>query len=159
MPGPWFTGTQVLSVIANRLSGSTVGPKWAQIANEAADTAYTDLRNILAAKGYTSAQMDAWDDRATYSKDQAMFWAYTNAGELVRADEKIDRLDRREELRNTGAIMISGVLTPPGADPATGVGAGSLTTDPGGVDYGTTFGTKSARRGGNNQYGDPLWNW
>lgn len=156
MPGPWFTGDQCYARVTNRLSSQTPADKWVEICNDAANTAYTDLRNILANKGYTPGQMDAWDDRVTYSQDQAMFWAWVNGGQLAPGDEKADKLDRRKELIASVGIMINGVLTEPGADPAVGVGSGSFAINRGGVDYGSTFGLRVNRQNGINQYGDPL---
>jgi hypothetical protein len=158
MPGPWYDSATLQADIASRLSVAALAPKWLPIADAAVQTAYTDLRNILAAKGYTAEQMDQWDDRVSYSRDQAMFWAHVNGGLLTNQPDTASKLDRRDELRKAGAIMIAGKLVTPGAtDSAVGVGSGDMTQVDGGINYGTTFGLRTRRAAGANQYGDPLY--
>lgn len=158
MPGPWFTAQDLLAAISDVMSSQVLAAKWAGIASRCADKAYADISNILEGRGYTSAQLDAWDDRVVYSRDQALFWAHVEGTIFTQNPDVATKLDRRKELAESFGLRINGVVVAPGAtDPAVGVAAGSLTQIDSGVNYGTTFGLRRNRVNGQNQYGDPLY--
>jgi hypothetical protein len=132
MPSPWVTPQDILKRIANWVGGkdpSTLDPKFLEDAELACRMATSELRGILAIKGYTPAQVEAWDEKTTYSERQAIFCASTLISGLADYDkENAKTMDCREFLAMTPAILIDGVAVAPSADnPIGGVGYGTLT--------------------------------
>lgn len=163
MPGPWALVADVKQAVADGLKKDVADLKdyWVRIITRCVERGYADIKNYLIGRGYTMAQLDQWDDRVTYTFDQALFFCYVEGGGPEDQSERdIKRLDRLAWLlkeKDGIAISIGGVMTPPGApDPAAGMGCGSLPLTNSGVDYGPTFGLKCNRRNGVNQFGDEL---
>lgn len=164
MPGPWVTPAAVKTALAAILKKSEASLQgyWDTIINDAVGDAYADLTSILLAKGYTIGQLDSWDERERYNKDLALFWCLVKGGGLsTYNDVNINKLDSRAGLEKSATIMIGGnPVTPGGVDEGGGLGFGTLTqgttTGADGINYGTTFGLRTQRRDGVNQYGDLL---
>ena len=111
-------------------------------------------------KGYTSGQLDGWDDRVRFNLDQSTFWALVRgAGLGGYEDRDYSKLDHRKEIEQSATIMIGGVAVAPSAtNPGFGAEVGTMTFGNTGINYGTTFGLRTLRRGGVNQYGDSAVN-
>jgi hypothetical protein len=131
MPQPWVTPNAVLKRVANWIGGkdpSTLDPKFMEDAELACRMATSELRGILAIKGYTPSQIEQWDERLAYSERQAIFYASTLISGLADYDrENAKTMDCREFLALTPAILIDGVAVAPSADnPIGGIGFGTL---------------------------------
>lgn len=164
MPGPWIDAVILKQALADRLKKSVASLQgyWDNIVTDALSAGYSDLVVRLLAKGFTVNQLDAWDDRVRFNKDQSLFWCFVNgAGLGDYSDLSVNKLDHRAELEKSATIMISGIATPPGATAETGVtpAVGSLTQQSDGIDYGSTFGLKINRKDGRNEYGDSIDRW
>lgn len=95
---------------------------WTGIAHFANLAAYGQIRNALLKRGFSIAQVDAWDDGAEYQLDLGTFWALTKGGCTKDYDAKfIASLDRRKELP-TVYVTRGGVPVVP-ATPRVAVGA------------------------------------
>lgn len=116
MPAPGFLtdrdlADQVKDTLA--LDVLDVESPWYKIAIRANAAAYSDIRSILARRGYTIAQIDGWDDGKAYQADQGLFWALVRGGCAKDFDDKfIKMLDRRKDLE-TVAVVVGGVLVGP----------------------------------------------
>lgn len=162
MPGPYITRADLLIALKQDMRKTVSGlkPDWDGIADRAIARSWRDLKNRLMGKGYTEGQLDGWDDRVSFSMDQAIFYALTEGTDTFAADRDLSHLDHRKELEIPSfvGIMSNGVIiTPNTADPeAMEVSTGSLGMLGDGTDLGTTFGIGKLRAGGYNEYGDKL---
>ncbi len=128
---PWVTPQAILQQIADWVGGkdvATLDPKFLRNAQLACEMATSELRGILAIKGYTPTESEAWDERNTYATRQAIFYASTLVAGLADYDkENAKVMDCREFLALTPAILISGIAVAPSAsNPIGGVGYGTL---------------------------------
>lgn len=131
MAGPWYTLAELKQDVADILKESSVDnlqPYWTLQCTKALNTAYGDIAQILRGRGYTAAQLDAWDFRAEYNRQQALFWLFTETSLGIGYDDKeINKMDRREELREDTALLINGEPEKPAGDSDTsGVGGGLI---------------------------------
>ncbi len=132
MAGPWVdsaTLEQDVKDILKLSEDGTLEPYWLRLIEKARQTGYTDLTEILLGRGYTIAQLDAWDNREVYNRQQALFWLYTESSLGIGYDDKeINKLDRRPQLLKAATIMVNGVPVVPGGPADTGgsVGGGLI---------------------------------
>lgn len=118
MPGPWVSTEQIESAVATQV-GVTVedlDARWDGIIPPARDRAWQAIQTTLLGKGYTLAQMDAWDFRQSHNLDLATVKALINGGSLTGYD--LEPLMQRErlllkEIADLPALSISGVLVFP----------------------------------------------
>jgi hypothetical protein len=101
------------------------------VITDAVDEAYQEIVTVLTERGYTAAQIAAWDRGAEFNRKIGVCLSLTNIGVNHEVDEQ--RLDRickcREELL-TVSVLVSGVLVEPSSDAADfGHGTMSTTTD------------------------------
>lgn len=135
MAGPWVTADNLKQEVADILKKdvSDLAAYWDRHVTRTRNDGYNDLVSRLAGKGYTPAQMDAWDDRERFNRDQALFWLYVKGAGLGAYDDKeINKLDHRKELETATTIMIGGKAVAPGAetvDDGASVGIGTMTED------------------------------
>jgi hypothetical protein len=130
---PYITDAQLKQAVKDRLGLAADQPlasRWDSIIADANQAGWQDIVNHLRARGYTQAQVDAWDSRAVFNRDQGLFWALTNGAGLHGFDDRyIGKLDRRAELDGL-VILIVGVATAPGDTAGEGqVKSGALKTD------------------------------
>jgi hypothetical protein len=73
------------------------------ILTDAHNSAYNDIASRLVARGFTLAQVNAWDRGAEFEKDIALWWCFDKMAGLSQAvdDRFIGKLDRRAELIDT----------------------------------------------------------
>jgi hypothetical protein len=167
----WTTEDAVRQRVANKLNKDPSLPntdhrglvaKWDTIIPAAITRAEVDFRNLLVGRGFTSAQLDQWDDRAQYSEDQSFYYSITDGASQDEVADSVKRYDRVSMLMKVPAetpltLMIGGTLTAPGGQGgAAAVGGGSINLAPDGVNYGTMFGLRVNRQNGRNQYGDEI---
>lgn len=100
---------------------------WDTIIPAANNDAYRDIQAALLGRGFSQAQVDAWDRGAAFQTDLASFWSFSRAGVLSPLDAvALRNLDRRKELL-TAVVTVDGVVVNPG----TSAGQASY----GGFDY------------------------
>ena len=136
MPLPTYVSdAALLQDVADSLTSTgnaaELPPKWQRIAADANQSAVADITSILVNKGYTQAQIDAADDRASWNRKLGLWYALTVGNPLGNyPDKMLDKLDPREFLATAGAIRIGGVPTRPtvAATAVGGVGFGASTT-------------------------------
>jgi hypothetical protein len=103
---------------------------WDRNCVRAMNKAYADLSSILLGKGYTIEQLDQWDYRADYSRQQALFWLFTETSLGMGYDfAAIDKLDHRAELREGATILIGGIPVAPGGSDTGGIGGGCISEE------------------------------
>src|SRR5262249_43171562 len=102
-------------------------PFWDAAITRGNVAAYNLIRAALVTRGFTPAQIDAWDSIDDYRADLALWSIFTKYAVLEEYDQRsIDALDRREELK-TVELITAGKLVQPPADPlAKQVGSGTL---------------------------------
>ena len=130
MPTTYVQDSVLLQDVANSLglnSAADLPARWADIVKDANQMAVADITNILTNKGYTQAQVDAFDDRASVNRKLGLWYALTLGNPLGNYPDKLlDKLDPREFLAASGTIRIAGVPTGPtvGATDVGGIGFG-----------------------------------
>jgi hypothetical protein len=153
MAGPYVSSATIKTKLADRLHKleADLDARWDSIITDSIAAAYRDIRARMMnpTLGYTQAQLDAWDDRVSYSVDQTLFWCFVNgAGLDGYSDQDYSKLDHRKELENPGFTMFSGgVIVEPGII-AAGNGSiysGDICQRSGGVDIHSTFRTEADR--------------
>lgn len=170
----WVSADQVRGRVARKLSRDpaltqpdprALESKWDGIIPDAIQRAVTDLSNYLRGKGFTAAQLAAWDDAQVYSSDQAFYYAMIEGGSPEdRSDagdlKRFDRVTYLMKLDDPLTLSIGGVLVVPGAaDDISTMAAGTIAPAADGVPYGDLFGLARRRNAGLNQYGDELSGW
>jgi hypothetical protein len=101
---------------------------WDSIVAESNNSAYQDIVGALSDRGYSAAQIAAWDRRTEYERDIGLFWCLTKGAGLHGNDPTfIFKLDRRAELA-TVAVLIGGVIVDPDGTTSGVVGYGTLDT-------------------------------
>jgi hypothetical protein len=100
-----------------RLTAAQLDPAWDNICSHSARRAAAELRSILVIKGYTPAEVAAWDDAFTYSQLLATYFALCSGSALTGFDTKtIEWMDCRPELRQAVALIIGGEAVAPSGD-------------------------------------------
>ena len=115
--GPWVQPSDLLQRVADALHvavGSLI-TAYTRQATTAINNAYSDIRRRMVEKGYSDAQLDAWDDNARFNSDLALFWLLKEAAGLGGYDqEQVQAFDHRKELASPGfVIFINGAPTQP----------------------------------------------
>lgn len=140
---PWITNDELKQRVAamlNRSSVTELESFWDVHVSDGNDDAVVDIMKILLGKGFTSSQVDAWDNRVTYNRDIALYHAFTKRG--INSDipqDKIDKMDRRQELLDAAGLMIAGEIVSPGAASYAGVDSGQIDESGFRVNDDTTF--------------------
>lgn len=94
---------------------------WDVIAQDANEAAFGEIVSALSSRGYTGAQISLWDRRQEFNKDLGLFWALTEGGVAKNFDDKfIEKLDRREELKEVFITSGSEPMYPESDDVARG---------------------------------------
>lgn len=109
------TSTTVQNAVAARLhkNYSDLPSFWAQLISDCQTRAYNEIVSRLAARGFSAAQIAAWDRGAEFELSLTAFWAITDGAGLEGADDKfLAKLDRREEL-DTVAVTSGGTFSDP----------------------------------------------
>ncbi len=118
---------EAISAILHKSDADPLGDEYAEIVAEANRLAIADITRILMTRGYSGAQILAWDDRGRYNLDQAIFWSLMRAGALAGYPDNFAKtFDRRKELELLPAIMIGGEPVKPGPSAIGGISHGRL---------------------------------
>jgi hypothetical protein len=134
MPAPYLTDAELLAALAGALNKAdpadlAVKPETLASANEFAGD---EVTGRLLQRGYTQAQIDAWNRTPEFHQCIALWWCFTFGGvPYVGNDQRVAEFDRREELSDPlTAIFIDGKMVLPGAnaeaDPAGAVASGRI---------------------------------
>lgn len=143
MAGPWATTDQVSEGVRTQIGVDALDGRWSGIVGPALNRAWQTIQTALLGKGYTLAQMDAWDFRQSHNLDLAVVKALINGGSLTGYD--METLLQRErlllaEIQALPALSINGVLVYPAATTADG---GGLAVAGGQLDQTGWTGTRS----------------
>lgn len=109
----FVTDAEVEAVVADLLKVSlgSLPDHVRQVARRAHARAYNLIVRTLVGRGFTKAQVDQWDEGEDVERDLAAFLVGTTAGVIqkYKLDPKVvEVLDRREDLKTTPVLMISG---------------------------------------------------
>lgn len=120
MSGPWIPDATLEEDVAASMmldSTSLLGSRWTDTIIPAANiAAAADLTAFLCGLGYTTAQVDAWDDRVEANRRLGLLYALQRGNPLGKIDADMAKnLDPREPIRQQGSVNISGVPTSPTA--------------------------------------------
>ena len=134
MAGPWVLAAALEQDVKDILKleeAATLEAYWTRLVEKARQTGYADLTEILLGRGYTIGQLDAWDNREVYNRQQSLFWLLTETSWGIGYDDKeINKLDRRPQLLKAATIMVNGVpVAPAGTDASGGIGGGVICED------------------------------
>lgn len=114
---PWITDEALKAKLLDVLQKGEVETSgaWDTIITDANLAAEWDIKQALAARGYSASQISGWDGATVYNIDLALFWSLVKGGATKSYDRTfIEKLDRREELK-TVAVTVGGVAVNPGA--------------------------------------------
>lgn len=95
-------------------SSGTLVSGWASIVADAVESAYADILTALVNRGYTQAQVDAWDALLAWSRRLAIYYALSMGAGLHSYDDKfIEKLKPDLKFLDTAQISIGGVQATP----------------------------------------------
>lgn len=111
----FITDTQLKTLVAAALKKPTADldavDYWPVIITECNAAAYNEIVSRLAARGFTTAQIAAWDRGAEFEKRIGLYWALVEGGCLDAFDDKfIERLKTYLDWLDTVAVTNSGEL-------------------------------------------------
>lgn len=89
---------------------------WDKIVSDSNEAAANDIVRVLVGRGFTKAQVDAWDSRKEFNRDLGLFWCLVKGGVKGNYDpEFIRMLDRRAELEAV-VVTVDGAIPVPEPD-------------------------------------------
>ncbi len=126
--------TQAVKSALGVMPSEDISPEWASIISNANNSATGDIYERLAMQGFLPSQIANWDQGEQYATDLGTFWALTRGSGLGNYPaNKLENLDRREELSTKVSLIIEGTPT-----------ASAPQSDVGGITHGTTAGSNTA---------------
>lgn len=128
MPTTYITNTALEAKAKDRLGNGPdedLPQRYASVVSDANTAAYQDIRRALLGRGFTVAQIDAWDDRVEFNRDLGLYWIFAGQPNQSADDTWIEKLNRREELL-TIPVLISGEVVEPGGTSAKTIGWGLM---------------------------------
>lgn len=126
--------TQAVKAALGIMPGNDISPEWATIISNANNTATGDIYERLCLQGFLPDQISSWDQAEQYATDLGTFWALTRGSGLGNYPaNKLEGLDRREELDKKVVLIIGGVPT-----------ASAPQSDVGGITHGLGLGLNTA---------------
>jgi hypothetical protein len=145
----FLTDLQTYEAIRQTLQASTgkaLSPTWNGINQSAHAWAYNLIYTTLLARGFSAAQINAWDQGADYERDLTLYRAFLQGAALHRLDSDFIKLFDRSKALEKVSVSNVGVWQAPADTPGT-VGTGKINTAGGvfnfdpddhrGHDYGT----------------------
>lgn len=104
MRGMFNSSAVILQAISDTLQQagtSSLPAQWTNIANQAQTWAYQEIVSVLSGRGFTAAQIAAWDRGAEFELDLSLFRALSRGhmlGAMADAPFLLKTFDRRPEL-------------------------------------------------------------
>lgn len=127
------TPANVLQAVSDTLQqvGSINLPaQWENIAAQCQTWAYNEIVSALSGRGFTPAQIAAWDRGAEFELDLAIFRALSRGGALANLSaEFIKSFDRRPELREVIYTTAGSIQDPQGSAGLPNVGDNDTSED------------------------------
>jgi len=121
--------TSIAAYVLKGESGDLI-TAWTEIATDALDMAYAEIRSILVNRGYTTTQVDAWDDLDAFWKRQAVYLAMAAGAGLHNYDDRfIEKLKPDLKFLETAQISINGEQATPDDESEGMVLRGDLDTE------------------------------
>lgn len=125
----FITPTQLLSAVASRLKVAGPGSLpdfWTDIVDQATNGSYQEIVGALLARGFSPAQIAAWDRGAEFQLSHGTYLALLNGGALEALDPRmLALLDKTAALKDV-QVFTGGVwVNPQGASGPGLVGTGS----------------------------------
>ncbi len=127
----FLTDDQCLQSVADMLktAKASLPAYWSSVVSEAHAGAYNEIVGRLLRRGFTLAQITAWDRGAEFERQLTLFWALTNGGGLNSYDDKfIKTFDRRKDLDDVQFSIANVFINPVASDGPGQVGIGSEDT-------------------------------
>lgn len=115
----WLTDALLGDAVAARLQTTranqeSASPHWTTIISEANNEAYYHIRSVLLDRGYSIANIDAWDRRVEFNKKLGVCIAFENgAAGRDYPLEAVDRICKCREDLLTVAIVVSDEVVDP----------------------------------------------
>jgi hypothetical protein len=121
----WIDEADLASYVRDHLMKSqaeSLRPFWDSIIRQGQKSAYNEIVSAFAARGYTLAQITAWDRGEEFQLDIGAWWALKRLGVMhsdALGQANLDALDRRPELHGKEpdikpvVLTISGVVQEP----------------------------------------------
>jgi hypothetical protein len=111
------TDANVLAEVAaiHRIATSAAPSSWTAIITNSNNTAYREIVRVLAAKGYSPAQIATWDEGETFNRNMAVCHALRRIG-LPEGQESVSLskiCEAYEELKKLDAFTIAGLVVAP----------------------------------------------
>lgn len=129
----YTTDAQIKQDVADALKVASVSDLpayWDNLVARCHVAAYQEIVGALLARGFTQAQIDAWDRGTEFERHLALYFCFTWPQGAGQFDLNAVKLwDRREELKAV-QIYYGGAAVDPSASPGT-IGAGRIRTDVG----------------------------
>lgn len=110
--------TDVLADLADVLkqAAADLPDHWGRIVPRAHASAVQEIYGRLLNRGFTAAQVDAWDRVEEFERDLSLYWCLVRGGAYGQIDEAaLKALDRRKEL-DAVLLFINGVWVKPTGD-------------------------------------------
>lgn len=125
----WITDNALADAVAARLQTTranqeSVSPHWTTIIGQANTEAYQTIRTVLLDRGYSVANIDAWDRRVEWNTKLGVCIALENgAAGRDYPMEAIDRICKcREDLLTVAVVVDDVVVDPEGGSSRVGTG-------------------------------------
>lgn len=129
MPGPWITADGLLDYAAATLkvAKADLPALWTTIATQAVAQSYGDLLQIMAGKGYSIGQLDAWDSRVAFSNTQGLYRLGSMGGGFASYDKEFfEQFNLIEFLTASGIVTTGGEAVAPAGNDLGGIRTGVL---------------------------------
>lgn len=101
---------------AVHVDSSSLSPFWDDLVSKSNQAAYQDVVTGLMGRGFTFAQVNAWDRRVEFNEDIGIYWCLLRGGLTADYGEGWKNLDRRKELTSV-FLTINGIMQNPGNQP------------------------------------------
>lgn len=107
---------QAISDTLQQAGVSNLPPQWSSIAQQNQARAYNMIVSVLSGRGFTAAQIAAWDRGTEFELDMAIFFSLQRGGSLATSldDKFLKTFDRRDELKEVIYTTGGSVADPQG---------------------------------------------
>lgn len=131
----YITASQLQAALASflKIREADLPDYWQPLSSQAANFARQEIVGRLLRRGFTEAQVDAWDRDFEFSRDLGLWKAVVLGGAYTGFDANVLKaLDRRRELDEV-LVFISGVWVKPTGDQPSLAATGPMAESAGGL--------------------------